>query len=331
MTDSKVSGLVLLNKIPGMTSFSAIGRVKRILSTRKVGHTGTLDSFAQGLLVVCAGSLTRLAGLITAFDKTYEAVIEFGVQTDTLDPTGEVVKTAPLPCLDALLSSLKKFSGDIMQTPPEFSAIKINGQRASDLTRAGKKAVIPPRPVKVYESVLLEIEFDDGKKINYGTDLYNTEKRVRRAKIRFTVSKGTYIRCLARDIGEDCGSAGHLSYLYRTRVGNFKVEDAVTLADIKSGDYSAENEPSAKDILKPMTPVVAAQCGLFPVTLKSSFEDLYYNGRPVKTSWLLTDSPIPGTLAVFTEKGLFCGALSFDGRHFSYEYIVPRVDKTKML
>ena len=108
---SSPSGIILYDKKPGVTSFSALGKIKKVLDTKKVGHTGTLDLFAQGLLVVCVGSLTRLAGLITAFDKEYEAKIIFGEQTDTLDPTGQVVKTAPLPTLAALKESLKKFTG----------------------------------------------------------------------------------------------------------------------------------------------------------------------------------------------------------------------------
>ncbi|MBQ6028284.1 MAG: tRNA pseudouridine(55) synthase TruB, partial [Treponema sp.] len=234
------SGIILYDKKPGVTSFSALGKIKKTLGTKKVGHTGTLDLFAQGLLVVCVGSLTRLAGLITAFDKEYEAKIIFGEQTDTLDPTGQVVKTAPLPSLAALKNSLKKFTGKLMQRPPEFSAIKIAGKRASDLTRSGKEAALPERPIEVYEAQLLDCELDaafEGGGANEAAASYNCGLAsdrgasndsclVQSARVRFLVSKGTYIRSLARDIGLDCASAGRLETLKRTRVGSFNLSDA---------------------------------------------------------------------------------------------------------
>ena len=111
-----------------------------------------MDSFAQGLLVVCTGRLTKLAGCITEFDKSYSAVIKFGEETDTLEYTGEVIKTANLPTIDALNEAINKFTGKILQAPPAFSAIHVNGKRASDLAREGKTVEIPPRPITVFEA-----------------------------------------------------------------------------------------------------------------------------------------------------------------------------------
>ena len=206
-------GIVLLCKKPGPTSFSALNSVKKALGTSKVGHTGTLDSFAQGLLVVCTGRLTRLAGNITEFDKSYEAVINFGKETDTLEFTGNVIKTAPRPSKEALLEALMRFTGKLMQKPPAFSAIHIDGKRASDLARNGKEIELPARPITVYEAKLLDVKFDENNRVEY-------------AQIHFSVSKGTYIRSLARDIASSCGSAAHLTGLFRTKVGHFKVCDA---------------------------------------------------------------------------------------------------------
>jgi len=291
------SGIILYNKKPGITSFSSLGIIKKVLGTKKVGHTGTLDLFAQGLLVVCVGSLTRLAGLITAFDKEYEALIVFGERTDTLDPTGQVVQTAPLPTLEALKESLKKFTGKLMQRPPEFSAIKIGGKRASDLTREGKTAVMPERPIEVYESELLDAQVKDGL--------------VQSARVRFLVSKGTYIRCLARDIGEDLKSAARLQELKRTRVGNFLLEDA-----------SDENTLSERS-LKAMTPQIASLCGMKSAILNAGFEDHFYNGRPLKDS--LFSSPIEeGASAVFDKQENFLGAISRNFGKTKYEYVVPK-------
>ena len=314
------SGIILYDKKPGITSFSALGKIKKTLGTKKVGHTGTLDLFAQGLLVVCVGSLTRLAGLITAFDKEYEAQIIFGEQTDTLDPTGQVVKTAPLPTLGALKESLKKFTGKIMQRPPEFSAIKIGGKRASDLTRAGKEAVIPERPIEVYEVQLLDAELEgsggaslaceNGSADSNDLGPANDSALVKSARVRFLVSKGTYIRCLARDIGADLKSAGRLQTLKRTRVGNFSLSDA------------ASEETLTAASLKPMTPDVAALCGMKSAALKAGAENDFYNGRPLRAN--LFAAPLEeGTSAVFAQGGVFVGAVTMAGGRAKYEYVVP--------
>ena len=210
---SSPDGIVLLAKKPGLTSFASLHSVKKALGTTKVGHTGTLDSFAQGLLVVCTGRLTKLAGNITEFDKSYSAVIKFGEETDTLEYTGQVIRTAPLPSLEALTNALQKFTGNILQAPPSFSALHVNGKRASDLAREGKTVELPPRPITVFQANIIETKLSSEGFVEY-------------CKIDFTVSKGTYIRCLARDIAKEAGSAGHLIGLYRTRVGNFDIKDA---------------------------------------------------------------------------------------------------------
>ncbi len=281
------SGIILYDKKPGVTSFSALGKIKKTLGTKKVGHTGTLDLFAQGLLVVCVGSLTRLAGLITAFDKEYEAKIIFGEQTDTLDPTGQVVKTAPLPTLAALKESLKKFTGKLMQRPPEFSAIKIGGKRASDLTRSGKEAALPERPIEVYEAELLDYELGaafEGGEANEAAASYdcglasdrgasNDSCLVKSARVRFLVSKGTYIRSLARDIGLDCASAGRLETLKRTRVGNFNLSDAASEDDLTAASLRGMDEETAR------------LCGLNAAYLRAGQEENFWNGRPLRFSF----------------------------------------------
>jgi len=228
-------GIVLLAKKPGLTSFASLNNVKKALNTSKVGHTGTLDSFAQGLLVVCTGRLTKLAGNITEFDKAYSAVIKFGEETDTLEYTGQVIKSTELPVLSDLKKSIEKFTGKILQAPPSFSAIHVNGKRASDLARNGQTVEIPKREVTVFESKLEEVEFSEESKSIPNDD----EKKVLYARISFTVSKGTYIRSLARDIGADCGSSAHLIGLLRTKVGNFLLKDACGLEFLEN--FSIDN------------------------------------------------------------------------------------------
>ncbi|MCR4952533.1 MAG: tRNA pseudouridine(55) synthase TruB [Treponema sp.] len=250
--DFTADGIVLLAKKPGPTSFSSLNDIKHALGTKKVGHTGTLDSFAQGLLVVCTGRLTKLAGNITEFDKEYDAVIKFGEATDTLEYTGNVVRTAPLPDEKTLRQVLPDFTGNIMQRPPEFSAIHIDGKRASDLARSGKTAEIPERPVTVYKAEILEIKTaeksqeeaeinaPEGIETKAGIEYARTEnERIEYVRIRFVVSKGTYIRSLARDIAKKCGSAGHLVGLYRKKVGNFYIEDAAGFSEL--GDFNIES------------------------------------------------------------------------------------------
>ncbi len=205
--------IILLAKQPGVTSFTSLYNVKRAFNTTKVGHTGTLDNFAQGLLVVCTGRLTKLAGNITEFDKSYKAVLSFGSETDTLDYEGEVVREAPLPDEQTVRSVVASFTGEQLQKPPVFSAIHVDGKRASELVRKGVEVDIPVRKINVFSADIEQLK-------------KNEEGKVLACLIDFSVSKGTYIRCLARDIGEACGSAAHLTGLYRTKVGNFKVEDA---------------------------------------------------------------------------------------------------------
>ncbi|MCR4713547.1 MAG: tRNA pseudouridine(55) synthase TruB [Treponemataceae bacterium] len=218
-TDSPVSSLVLLAKRPGKTSFSSLFSVKHALGTKKVGHTGTLDSFAEGLLVVCTGGLTRIASRITAFDKEYEAIIAFGSETDTLDPYGGAVRSAPLPTVEAFADVFEAFRGELMQRPPAFSALHVDGQRASDLARKGVAVDVPERKITVFDSSIKEIREKDGF--------------VEFAHVVFHVSKGTYIRSLARDIAASCGSAAHLVGLLRTKVGSFRLEDAAGYALLK--------------------------------------------------------------------------------------------------
>lgn len=351
------SVIVLFAKKPGRTSFSSLYTIKKALKTTKVGHTGTLDSFASGLLVVCAGSLTRLAGRITEFDKTYKAVIKFGEETDTLECTGKVVKTAPLPAFSDLEKAFEKWSGKIMQVPPAFSALHLNGSRASDLARSGKAVELAARPVEVFSYKIIDTLFDDVEK-----------KKVRACLAEFSVSKGTYIRALARDIAYSCGSAGHLTGLLRTRVGNFRLEDAAGFSELE--DFSvksvmdavpetAEKQEQEERLIQeciekslPMTKELALQCGFACAYLLPGAEKLFENGAKLnpkmfsediryakRTSSLVAGAtvyPIVDTVpgdsvdlqfAVFDSKGIFCGILNCANGKLSYGYVVPKASK----
>lgn len=369
--NSNAAGIVLLAKQSGLTSYSSLNAVKKALGTSKVGHTGTLDSFAQGLLVVCVGNLTRLSSHITAFNKTYEAVIEFGKETDTLDPTGEVVRTAELPELQELLKAVEKHKGAIEQVPPAFSALHVDGKRASDLVREGHNVELEKRLVFIMASRICELKFDDGTNISFKespSDEFEKIdfneysdilcKKVHYARIRFEVSKGTYIRSLARDIGQACGSAAFLDGLLRTRISCFDLKDAagidllkpftidsvlLNLNSIPKGenfDYIVEE---VKNKIQTMTSEIAEQCGLPAVCLNSSNEIDFYNGRPLKQKMFTPIYPdkefidsdgnsvrrekaffADNKYSVFLENLTFAGVIHFEKQHISYDYVIPR-------
>ncbi|MBO4532461.1 MAG: tRNA pseudouridine(55) synthase TruB [Treponema sp.] len=320
-------GIVLLAKKIGLTSFTSLTDVKKALGTTKVGHTGTLDSFAQGLLVVCTGRLTKLSSYITDFDKEYSAVIKFGEETDTLEYTGNVVKTDPLPTQEQLVQSLEHFTGTYDQIPPVFSSIHVDGKRASELVRKGKEAQVPSRKVTVHKALLKEVQKTDDGKILY-------------ALIDFSVSKGTYIRSLARDIAQHCGSAAHLVGLYRTRVGTFNIEDAAGYDDVKDftiqkavqnmeeqlasmkensltyQKYSFDEERKKLQAqilttIKPFDEKTSQLCGFTNLFLVSDQAKMdYYNGKPLRSALFginLHDLPCNTLCAVFTKEKIFTG------------------------
>lgn len=198
--------MALLDKSEGESSFSALGGLKRHFSTRRVGHAGTLDPMATGLLIALVGSATRCARFFSSLDKIYVADIRFGSETDTDDRTGLVVRTAPVPAMDMAMSAADTFVGEISQIPPAYSAIHVDGRRAYKRVRAGENVEIPARQVTIHEI---------------------TSDIVDEMTLRLTVrcSSGTYIRSLARDIGSAVGSAAHLCALRRIRIGPFDVNE----------------------------------------------------------------------------------------------------------
>ncbi|MDR1444371.1 MAG: tRNA pseudouridine(55) synthase TruB [Treponema sp.] len=204
----EISGFLLLDKSPGQTSFEALWAVKKALGTGKVGHTGTLDKFASGLLIVLAGRATRLSPWISHCDKTYLAAIFFGTETDTLDPEGSAAARGPVPSRQQFEEVLPRFRGNILQTPPLYSAIHLDGRRASELARAGEKPEMKARPVTIYELRL----------VSWEPPL---------ARILVRCSGGAYIRSLARDLALACGSRAHLAELRRLAVAGFSVEAAL--------------------------------------------------------------------------------------------------------
>ncbi|MCB9639494.1 MAG: tRNA pseudouridine(55) synthase TruB [Myxococcales bacterium] len=219
-----MDGLLILDKPQGLTSMQALARVKRLLRIKKAGHTGTLDPIATGVLPICLGQATRLAQYLLASEKRYEAEMRLGIETDTLDSEGTILQETPVPSdlsNEQIIEALARYVGPQMQQPPAFSALKIQGQRAYDLARAGKEVELEARPVEIFSIELLSIELPF---------------------VRFSchVSKGTYIRSLIRDLGQELGCGAHMSALRRTQAGSFAIDQTLTLEQIEADPEAAK-------------------------------------------------------------------------------------------
>jgi tRNA pseudouridine55 synthase len=216
---SETGGLLLVDKPAGVTSHDVVAIVRRALRTKRAGHTGTLDPFATGLLIVLIGRGTRLIPYVEQEPKVYEATIVFGAETDTDDLTGQTTRTASLPSDAAVDDAIAALSGRIEQVPPAFSAKQVEGRRAYTAARKGTPLELRPVSVTVHAWHILA----------RGRDTISA---------RITCSGGTYVRALARDLGQRAGSAAHLTVLRRTSAGPFSVDGAATLDDVQGGTYA---------------------------------------------------------------------------------------------
>lgn len=210
------SGLVIVDKPAGWTSHDVVGRMRRLAKTRRVGHAGTLDPMATGVLVLGVGKATRLLGHLALTEKGYDATIRLGQSTNTDDAEGEITATASAAHVadEALHAGIAELTGPIQQVPPQVSAIKVNGERAYKMARKGEEVALAARPVTVREFTVTDVRRDG--------DLIDVDASV-------TCSSGTYIRALARDLGASLGCGGHLTALRRTRVGPYDLAMARTL------------------------------------------------------------------------------------------------------
>lgn len=259
-----MTGLLLVDKPRGVTSHDVVARARRLLGTRKVGHAGTLDPMATGLLLLGVDSATRLLGHLVGLDKEYTATVRLGVATGTDDAEGEVVRTADASVTTdaAIASGIASLTGPIEQVPSSVSAIKVDGRRAYDRVRAGEEVALAARPVTVHAFELL------------GT---RREGAVVDLDVRVECSSGTYVRALARDLGAGLGVGGHLTSLRRTRVGPFTVADAVALPDPRADPDAAAAFDARAALLAP----AEAAARLFPVVRldAASTRDLAHGKR----------------------------------------------------
>lgn len=219
-----MNGILLVNKEKNYTSRDIVNKVGKILGTKKIGHTGTLDPLATGVLVLCIGSATKLNEILTSTYKEYEAEITLGLLTDTLDITGNVLKEESVKVNKGqLLEALNKMIGKYIQEVPIYSAVKVNGKKLYEYARNGESVELPKREVDIKKLELVgDIRYIDNKTV------FN---------IRCLVSKGTYIRALVNDIAANLNTIGVMSKLKRTKQGIFNLEDCYTLDDIEKGNY----------------------------------------------------------------------------------------------
>ena len=234
-------GILVLDKPEGCTSAGAAARVKRALRPRKIGHTGTLDPFATGVLVLCIDEATRAADQITNLKKVYLATLQFGVETDTLDRTGQVIRVSDLIFSEEQLAEvLPSFQGICVQKVPRFSAVKVEGHRLYELSRKGIEVEQPEREICIHSITLHSFAWPE-------------------ATIEVCCSKGTYIRQLASDIGHRLGSAAHLSALRRISVGPFHLDQALSMDELSSVESIAGRVIPLNEALSHLPFVLAAE------------------------------------------------------------------------
>ena len=213
-----MNGIVIVDKPQGWTSQDVTARLRRVFDTRRIGHGGTLDPMATGVLPVFVGRATRAVEFFEHAEKTYETVLLLGKRTDTQDVTGRVLEERPVSlCLADVEAVLPQFRGEILQVPPMYSALKVNGQKLCDLARKGQQVERKPRPITIFELTLLSFE----------------ENRLR---LRVRCSKGTYIRTLCDDIGAALGTLGCMESLRRTQAGDYSITEAVPLETLLETD-----------------------------------------------------------------------------------------------
>ena len=281
------SGIINVYKEKGFTSFDVVAKLRGILRTKKIGHTGTLDPDAEGVLPVCIGRATKVCDILTDKDKVYEAVMLLGVETDTQDTSGEILKELPVTVSEECVKeTMLSFVGDYAQVPPMYSALKVNGKKLYELAREGKSVERKARNVQIFSIKILEIDLP-------------------RVRMSVHCSKGTYIRTLCHDIGQKLGCGGCMEKLLRTKVGVFELQDTLKLAEIdalaKAGDVE-EKIISVDELFEDYTKVWTTP----------EFDVVVHNGNRVKRRMFQEKLPAnTERLRVYDSKSEFIGIYEF--------------------
>ncbi len=293
------NGVIIVNKEAGFTSHDVVAKLRGILKQKKIGHTGTLDPDATGVLPVCLGHATKLCDMLTDKDKTYEAVMLLGKVTDTQDITGKIIEECDIVSMreqnnisdEHILEAISSFIGEYSQIPPMYSALKVNGKKLYELARDGIEIERQPRTVFINSIENIVIDFP-------------------RVTMTVSCSKGTYIRTLCHDIGSKLGCGACMESLKRTRVSSFTIGDALTLSQISelmAGDGLIDSKiVSVEEIFK----------NYISVHTKEEFDKLIYNGNSLKKNMVVYDGGLnDGDKArVYDSKGTFMGVFVYNER-----------------
>ena len=282
-------GIINVYKEQGYTSHDVVAKMRGILKQKKIGHTGTLDPMAEGVLPVCLGKGTKLCDMLTDKTKTYRAVLLLGVETDTQDTTGTVSRKQPVTVTEEeVREAVLSFSGEYNQIPPMYSALKVDGKKLYELARAGKEVERKARPVTIHDIRVEKIELP-------------------RAVITVTCSKGTYIRTLCYDIGRKLGCGGCMESLIRTRVAGFELEDSLKLSDIER----LKAEGTLEEYIVPIDTVFEEYPAVFT---KPEFDRLVHNGNSCYLNQIAGNGiTADGPVRVYDSACQFIGVYEVDG------------------
>ncbi len=267
-----VNGIINVYKEKGYTSHDVVAKLRGIFRQKKIGHTGTLDPDAEGVLPVCLGKATRVCDLLADKDKVYDAVLRLGIVTDTQDMTGQVQSEQEAACTqEELEETIRGFVGNYWQTPPMYSALKVNGKKLCDLARAGVEVERKPRQVTLYSIQIEEVSLP-------------------RVRMRVHCSKGTYIRTLCHDIGQALGCGGCMESLVRTQVADFMLQEAHRIAEIeawvkRAREQAIQTELRREDLLGLVANTDSVFTQYPEVSVKEEFSRLLYNGNPLLEEW----------------------------------------------
>lgn len=281
-----MDGILVIRKEKGYTSHDVVAKLRGILHMKKIGHTGTLDPDATGVLPVALGKGTKLVDLLTDKEKTYEAVLHLGITTDTQDMSGTVLEEKPVNVTEEEVRQvLESFVGDQLQVPPMYSALKVNGKKLYELAREGKSVERKARPVSFYEITPLEIKLP-------------------LVKLRVTCSKGTYIRTLCNDIGEKLGCGGCMEELLRSKVGSYSLDESHSFAEVEA----AVADGTIQDMIYPVEQVLSG----YPALFADSYGDrLLQNGNPLSDN-LVSPQHKEGWVRMYASDGSFTGIFQWD-------------------
>ena len=303
-----MDGILNVYKEAGYTSHDVVAKLRSILGQKKIGHTGTLDPAATGVLPVCCGKATKICELLTNKDKTYQAVCRLGVITDTQDTTGKILeeRTVKNITVEEIYQAVASFEGEIMQTPPMYSALKVNGKKLCDLARAGVTVERQARPVQLYSIEIIKMELP-------------------RVCMRVRCSKGTYIRTLCQDIGEKLSCGACMESLLRTKVSEFCVQDALRLSEIEERVQKAAGQTQSEQWNAEMFDFIYAVDSVFlqykKAVICKEWNKLLYNGNRMKKDMFVSYQKDweQQKVRIYDEEGRFIGIYEYSEIHGDYK------------